>query len=275
MSQAKLNRIQQFIVTQLTRTQHLPQQADARAGAAAALTGNDRLSPVEQLEIYRVQFWLRHTNSLLDDYPGVSGILGQAAWERLVESYLTTFSPTSWTLRDLGDRFAAHIATQPETPHQALCEDMAKLEWMYTELFDAADAPRLDASKIASMSEDAWHTARMIFAPAFRLLQVRYPVADLRRQLREAKADAAPIAIPSAESQNLVLYRNHERRLYHRQVSAAAFRMLTHLNAGVALVPAAERTVEEMPQCEEEVQSQVGAWFQDWGARGFIIDVVG
>jgi hypothetical protein len=31
--------------------------------AAENLCGNERLSPVEQLEIYREQFWLRHTGS--------------------------------------------------------------------------------------------------------------------------------------------------------------------------------------------------------------------
>ncbi|MEN9577773.1 MAG: hypothetical protein RJA70_782 [Pseudomonadota bacterium] len=269
--------VQEWLVKQLQRDRFLPKQADATEGSELHLTGNDRLRPVDQLEIYRVQFWLRHTSAMLDDYPGVSGILGQAEWEQLVESYLLACSPTSYSLRDLGDRFAAHIASRPVTPHQDLCEDMARLEWAYTELFDAAPAPPLDAAKLAALPEEAWQTARIVFNPAFQLLSVRYPVAELRRQLRNAQShpDTEPstVAIPEPEAQHLVLYRDRQLRLMHRRVGAPAALLLRHLRAGQALVPAAEATAAELPEAAAEVEAQVGAWFQDWGACGWIVDV--
>ncbi len=272
---SNLSQMQHWIVQQLQRERMLPKQADAVEGCERYLTGNDRLSPAEQLEIYRVQFWLRHTSALIEDFPGVSGILGQAEWERLVESYLAACPPESWTLRDLGDRLPQHIADRPETPHQALCEDMARLEWFYTELFDAQEVPPLDQAKLMSLPEDAWQSARMVFNPAFRLLQVRYPVAKLRRELRAAEddADAPAIEIPEEHPQNLVLYRDQQRQLYSKPVSEAAFCLLGKLTAGVPLVPAAEQTVAQLPDAAHEVQSKVGPWFQDWGARGWIVDV--
>src|SRR5690606_16668745 len=53
--------------------------------AERCFTRSDGMSPVERLEIYREQFWLRHTACLLEDYPALSALLGQADWERLVE----------------------------------------------------------------------------------------------------------------------------------------------------------------------------------------------
>ena len=47
----------------------------------AVIAGNDRLTPEEQAEIYREQFWLRHRDVLRDDYPALRHLLGE---ERVV-----------------------------------------------------------------------------------------------------------------------------------------------------------------------------------------------
>ena len=78
---------------------NLARDPDVALRARAHVTGNDRLSPAEQIEIYREQFWLRHTGSLLEDFPGLSGILGQEDWEKLSESYLSEVVPRAWSLR--------------------------------------------------------------------------------------------------------------------------------------------------------------------------------
>ena len=49
-----------------------------------------------------------------------------------------------------------------------------------------SDAAPLDPAKLAAIPEDAWLGARIVLHPALRLLQVRYPVADLRRKLKQA-----------------------------------------------------------------------------------------
>src|SRR5512144_149299 len=90
----------------------LTKNEDARRFADEHISGNDRLSPVEQLEIYREQFWLRHTESLVEDFPGLGGILGQAAWDELVWAYLAEVAPTSHDLGELGARLPAFIAAR-------------------------------------------------------------------------------------------------------------------------------------------------------------------
>ena len=114
------------------------------------LTGNERSRPVDQLEVYREQFWLRHTASLVEDFPGVGGVLGQTEWEGLVEGYLEAHSPESYTLRELGRHFPDHVAQCTQLPEHALCSDMARLEWRFIELFDAADCPPLDLAKLTA-----------------------------------------------------------------------------------------------------------------------------
>ncbi|HWO09756.1 MAG TPA: DNA-binding domain-containing protein [Polyangiaceae bacterium] len=273
---SELAELQRWVVLHLQARRALPQNEAVSAEARRLLTGNDRLSPVEQLEIYREQFWLRHTASLVEDFPGVGGILGQEQWEALVESYLAAASPRGWTLRELGRGFAAHVERAPEVPHRALVGDMARLEWCFIELFDAPERPPLDFAKLASLPPDTLETGQIVLNPALALLEVGYPVADLRRALLEARATpgAAPVPIPEARRQWLVLYRGADRRLYHRPVGLEAFALLEALERGLSLVDACQHALERAPEHAERLQRNVGTWFQQWAKRGWIVDVV-
>jgi hypothetical protein len=74
----------------------------------------------------------------VEDFPGLSGILGQRAWAGLIEGYLAAYPPRSFTLRDLG--LPHYIATQTTLAEHRRCCDMARLEVRYIEIFDAGDA---------------------------------------------------------------------------------------------------------------------------------------
>jgi hypothetical protein len=269
-----LQDLQRWVVRHLQSRTGLPRSEAISTEARDRLTGNDRLSPVEQLEIYREQFWLRHTASLVEDFPGVGGILGQAEWEKLVESYLERESPRSWTLRELGRGFPDHVEQARELPQHALCRDMARLEWCFIELFDAADRPGLDFEKVARLPPDTLETGQIVLNPALALLEVSYPVADLRQRLLAARSTGASVAIPEPEAQQLVLYRAEDRRLYHRPVGPEAFALLDALGRGLSLVAACEHALEQAPAHAERLQLNVGTWFQQWAKRGWIVDVV-
>jgi hypothetical protein len=273
---SELQRLQRWVVEHLQSRRGLPQNEAVSREARGRLTGNDRLSPVEQLEIYREQFWLRHTSSLVEDFPGLGGILGQDAWEKLVESYLDAHGPRGWTLRELGRHFPEHVARQEGLPHPALCRDMARLEWCFIELFDAADRPGLDFAKLASLAPGSLETGQIVLSPALDLLEVSYPVADLRQQLLAARTTPglAPVAIPDPQAQQLVLYRAADRRLYHRPLGPEAFALLAALKRGLSLVAACEHALEQAPAHAERLQRNVGTWFQQWAKRGWIVDVV-
>jgi hypothetical protein len=238
--------------------------------AAAHVAGNDRLSPVEQLEIYREQFWLRHTSSLVEDFPGLGGILGQADWEKLAEQYLREVVPDSYTLRDLGLKLPRVIEQASWLPHQALCLDMARLELAYIEVFDAQDSPPLAPDRLTGLAEDDLLRAKLMIAPSVRLLSLEYPVADLRRRLRVESDDA--VAIPDRAPHHLVVYRR-DLKLWDMPVSRVAFVFLESLAQGSPLGVAAERAAAT-PEAEAELGAKIGDWFREWTTKGLIRDVV-
>lgn len=266
-----LDEIQVFMTRALREQRSLSKDSGITGLANRYIAGNSRLSPVEQLEIYREQFWLRHTGSLVEDYPGLGGILGQDDWQRLVETYLLERAPTSHTLRDLGLELPELVERSHWLPHHALCIDMARLERIYVEIFDAADAPPLDAARLAAIPEAAWESAQLITNPALRLVKVSYPVVELRHALREAQGSAVPI--PEPEPQFLAVFRQ-DLRLISERMSAGAFALLDALTRRVPLVAACELAQREVPTEAGTIAAEIGAWFQHWAARGWIVEVV-
>jgi hypothetical protein len=238
--------------------------------ATAHVSGNERLSPVEQLEIYREQFWLRHTSSLVEDFPGLGGILGQTDWEKLAEQYLREVVPESYTLRDLGCQLPRVIAQAAWLPHQALCLDMARLELAYIEVFDAPDSAPLAPERLTGLAEDDLLRARLAIAPSVRLLSLEYPVADLRRALRVESDEA--VAIPEPAAQHLVVYRR-DLRLWDMPVSRVAFALLAGLARGMPLGAAAE-SAAQTPEAEAELGAKIGEWFREWTTKALICDVL-
>lgn len=238
--------------------------------AARIASGNDRLSPAEQIEVYREQFWLRHTASLVEDFEGLGGILGQKDWERLIEDYLATHPPRSFNLRDLGELLPAFVERSTWLPHHALCFDMARVEWAYIEVFDAADAPPLDPARLGTIPESAWETARIVLAPSLRLSSVGYPVARLRRDIRNKET----VTLPAPEPENLVIYRDGARNLRHQPVSRGAFCLLEELARGTPLVAACQTAMSRVPEEAPAIEQSIGAWFQDFAARAWVVDVI-
>lgn len=264
-----LSELQLRMAEAMRHPRALPNDSGWSEFAEESLSGNDRLSPVEQLEIYREQFWLRHTGALVEDFPGLCGILGQDDWNQLAVQYLREVVPTSFTLRDLGAGLADVVERASWLPHQALCHDMARLELAYVDAFDAPDTQPLDAGRLAAIPEEQLPLAQLVLAPSVRLLEVGYPVADLRRALQAAGDET--VAIPEPRAQKLVVYRL-ERRLWDMPVSATAFRLLTGFGRGLSFGAAAEAAAST-PEAETELGAQIGGWLAEWTKKGLISDV--
>jgi hypothetical protein len=267
--------LQERLAGFLRHTRDLAQDEAARRFAEEHLTGNDRLSPVEQLEIYREQFFLRHTDSLVDDFPGLGGILGQAAWDELVWAYLATVAPASYDLGELGEGLPAFIAARASLEHRELLIDMATLEWHHVVVFSAPDHARLDPTKLASVPEDAWERVQLVTDPALRLQRLRYPVGTLRRKLIAARdaRDSEPVPLP-AEAPSFLAIHRRDHLIQHDALDPLAFELLHAIASGQALGAACETAASQTGVPLEALGQWLEGWFGDWAARGYVVDVV-
>lgn len=267
--------LQEELAGFLRHTRDLAQNEAARRFAEAHLSGNERLSPVEQLEIYREQFFLRHTDSLVEDFPGLGGILGQDAWNELVWAYLATVVPTSYDLGELGEGLPAFIATRAGLAHRDLLVDMATLEWHHVVVFSAPDHPRLDPTKLSTVPEDAWERVRLVTDPALRLQRLRYPVGALRRRLVSAQgaANAEPVPLP-AEAPSFLAIHRRDHLIQHDALDRLAFELLHAIASGQPLGVACETAATRTGVTLEALGPWLEGWFGDWAARGYVVDVV-
>ena len=89
---------------------------------------NAVLTSFERLEIYNRQYWFRVIAAVSEDFPALPAVLGRQRFDSLVLAYLRENPSTSFTLRNLGARLPAWLASYPELagPQHDLAVDVAR-----------------------------------------------------------------------------------------------------------------------------------------------------
>lgn len=264
---------QTFLVSAVRRETATTKDPALVEASAQFVTGNDRLSPAEQVDIYRRQFFIRHEEALHDDYPGLERILGEDATRVFFHRYLEAYPPKTPSLRDLGADLAGFAARYDGFPadRRDLAVEMARYELELVEVFDGPDVPPLDATKLTGMAEEDWQTARIVLHPLAVRLSFSYPV----HRLRVAIKNGEDVVLPDAPSPVQLLLFRQDLIPRYEELSSEAYALIGALGEGMPLVPALERVAGDLPaERQEYVMANVGAWFQAWTAWGVVVDIV-
>ena len=137
----QLEAIQTVLADAFRRFDRIAETSSADS-VRSIVSGNERLTPIQQAEIYREQFWLRHRDALYEDYPGLAYILGEEPFEQFLRDYLLACPPDSWTLRDLGNRIAGFAESYAgfDPDKATLARDMCTFELAFIDIWDGAGA---------------------------------------------------------------------------------------------------------------------------------------
>jgi len=142
------------VMQPLTRTERMQRKAPGggkmRAYASRFIKPNDRLTSFERLEIYNRQYWFRVLSSMMEDFPGLRGVLGERRFEEMAKAYLCDHPSRSFTLRNLGSRLEAWLRKNPKWAgtKQKLALDIVRLEWADIEAFDGKGEEALRAEDL-------------------------------------------------------------------------------------------------------------------------------
>lgn len=244
---------------------------------------NDRLTSLERLEIYSRSYWYRLLDSLYEDFPGLRAVLGQRAFERLSKAYLTERPSASWTLRNLGSRLEGWLRENPDFAGERLdlALDMIRLEWAHTEAFDEGDLKVLGPEDLLELGPGL----RIGLQPHIRLIELRYPVDDLRVKVNAASEEHGTASnaklkrragglvrrIHSMAPEHIFLaVHRHDFMVYYRRLDAEEFRLLEALGKGLPVGRAMETALEDSPVPVEELRHRVQAWFAAWAEMGWL-----
>jgi len=254
------------------------------AAPADYIKPNDRLTSLERLEIYSRSYWYRLLDSLYEDFPGLRAVLGQRAFARLAKAYLTDRPSASWTMRDLGSRLEEWLRQNPAFAggRLALALDMIRLEWAHIEAFDAQDKKVLGPEDLLELGPGL----RIGLQPHVRLIELQYPVDDLRVKVNDASEEhgTASNAVLKRKAGGLVrrIHRlpaehiflavhRQDFTVYYRRLDAEEFRLLAALGKGLPAGQAMEAALEDSPLPVEQLRRRVEIWFAAWAEMGWLI----
>lgn len=266
------------IMQPLTGADRLAPEVDA-----LYIKPSPRLSPCERLEIYSRSYWIRVLDSLYDDFPGLRAVLGRPAFHRLSKAYLADCPSRSFTLRNLGSRLEEWLREHPEFAgkHYAIAINMVRLEWAHIEAFDNAAENVLEPEDLLELGPGF----RARLQPHIRLLDLQYPVDDLRIRVNHATEEhgAASNAALKRKHRNLAarLSRSNAQRIfvavhrlnhtvYYRRLDAQEYCLLSALRNGNSIATAIRHAFEDSAASTDDQRTKLEAWFAAWAELGWL-----
>jgi Putative DNA-binding domain len=260
-----------------------------RGEADELVKPNNRLTPLERLEIYSRSYWFRVIDCLYDDFPGLAAALGPRAFDKIVRAYLAERPSQSFTLRNLGEGLETWLLAHPEYAgnHFDLAIDMIRLEWAHIEAFDGEERKPLGPEDLLELGPDLL----IGLQPHLSLLDLRYPVDDLRIEASQwteehEGASNAPSNDRVERDRNNAArrYRRLKRRpirlavhrtgnvVYYRRLDIGEFELLVALRAGKSVGEALEGLFESNVIHEDAAALAVSVqnWFAEWARMGWL-----
>lgn len=247
---------EEAIASEPARTEITPEQA------RTVVLPSKTLSAFERLDIYRDMYLLRMEEALAADYPALKRFLGDDEFMRLVARYVEVYPSRSYTLNRLGDHFPEFVAVADNLPKKEFCQDLARLEYVLTCVFDAGETLSLTQDTVKAVPQEAWETARLKPIEALRLLEFKYPVSQYLGWVDGENLKPRLIARKSW----VVAYR-HNYSVHRLDLSHPAYELLAAL-AGGNTVGEAIVTVMTRKWRPAVKQTNLFEWFRDWMAEG-------
>lgn len=293
-----LREIAAFMVDALQRREPVADDA-ALARRAERLVGTrGKLSPAEQVDVYRRQFHLRHRDSLLEDFPGLAYVLEGplegdpsaphafeaacgGAFDALVLDYLAAHPPRHPSLRDLAlelPGYVASVADRLPAERRTQAIEMARYELALVEAFDGPDAPVLRASAFEGAEPAALIGARLVLHPSVRVFRLASPAHTLRQAVRAGAwprlAQEGPVSVDVLVSRPTTVVR-------FEALAPLAAQVLRALGGtardGEPPRATATATLEEVLEAvaaqldheqQAELAASLGSWFSHFLAEG-------
>jgi hypothetical protein len=147
--------------------------ADGRV-LSAIDAGN--LSPQKRLNIYRNNIFSNYRGALEAVYPAILSLVGAEYFHQAAQRYVKQYPSFSGDIHHYGEQFAELLVSLPGAEDLAYLPDVARLEWSIHAAFHAADAERLDLSRLQGIAPENYANIHFKLNPAARLLDSPFPI---------------------------------------------------------------------------------------------------
>lgn len=228
------------------------------------IAGSSRLSAVERLEIYANQYFYRLHDALADDFPTVRRVTGPAHFHNLLTDYLLACPSRHFSLRYAGRHLADFLQSHPLAQRWPYLPDLARLEWLVLEAFDAPDADTCTSEALGQVPAELWGELVLHWIPALFYLDSAWPVHELwRAQLK----DDGPLPEIQEAPTRLRVWRQNERVF----VAVVNEQEAAYLGRREPLAMLCEELARQVG--EAEAAQRMAMWLHRWIEDGLIRSV--
>lgn len=194
----------------------------AVTGSASIESARDVVANASHaLRVYAHAYRVRLRDALATDFPKLRSLLGAAVFEDLVDGYLRVYPPHAPSMRDVGGRLARYL---DETWSERTYADLAALEWVRIDVFDAADSMPLERADLHAVPADAFPDLKLSLVRAATIVELATNADDIWDAIENEQPPPAPRPM-----QRTVLAWRRDLTVVHRTLEAdeaAALRLV-------------------------------------------------
>jgi hypothetical protein len=225
------------------------------------VTPSKTLTPVERVGVYQGMYLLRMIEALEGDYPAVAHFLGHHQFQHVVEDYAAAHPSSHWSFNPFGRHLPEFVHRSRHVRRKAFVHDLARLELAVTEVFDAAQSPRLTPEEVAKVPESAWPSARLVPIDAFRLLSLGHNANAYLQSVKRGGEDHPEIR--RRDTWVVVWRKNYE--VWRLDLDRPAFELLSALARGK---PFGRAVAASARRLQGKAGDRLFRWLRDWVAEG-------
>jgi hypothetical protein len=233
----------------------------ADAGLTGVIAPSSTLDPTERVAIYQKMYFWRLHEVLGEDFPKLATALGDD-FETLAREYLAAHPSEHPSVRHVGDRLPAFVATHALVRARAWLADLARLERARVDAFDAPDATPVVATDLRAIPPDAWADLRFDPIPALDVVESAWPVHEVWDD---------PTLEPEAHATAVRVWR-HGFTVFHTAIDPLERAAFAAVRNGRTFEKVCEAVAEHVEP--ETAPAEAGALLARWIEDGLVAQVV-
>lgn len=200
----------------------------------AALLGREPAGSMPRgMRVYIGNVFGNWTRALTAAYPIVQKIVGEPFFEGLARAYGRAHTSACGDLNELGARFPAFLAQDPDTQDLPYLPDVARMEWLAHRAYYAADSAPFDLDSLRATPPERHSALRLSRAPGSALFSSDWPLARLWAIHQEGHQGDLTVDFHGALERILVYRRRW--RVEVKSVAPGEYRFLAGARRGETL----------------------------------------
>lgn len=210
---------------------------DASVTTPPDVTSHTACTPTRRFNVYRNNVAHSLSEALVAQFPATHRLLGDEAFRAVASLYLKVEPPKSPVLLLYGRTFPDFLLAQPELDAVSYVADVARLEWLWSHAYHAADVAPLPADTLAAIPPEHLADTHFAIHPSVGLVNSAVPVVSIWETNRQDETVQA-IDLSSGGEEALVCRPAYDVEV-HRLPPGTA-RLIDELGDGRPLGAAAE-----------------------------------